>query len=127
MPTPPAPFTSNRNPLKCDGPVVPVQSRDIAAKERYDPVRCGMRQADQAEQRGLAGTAGTHEKMEAAGCQREIDFPQDGLACAVAHAHALQPQDGCTLLVQAWPRACGSAITIYTFDLASLDDLQPTG
>ena len=105
-----------------------VQPGDIAPEQRYGPARRRVRQAHQAQERGLARSARADQKVKAAAREREIDVPQHLVTGAVTHPDRLQPQDGRAILVhRSTPPLAGPRREVCTDARMRLGDLQPKG
>jgi hypothetical protein len=76
------------------GHLLPVEPGDIPAEKGYGAARRRVRQAEQAQERRLAGAARADEEVEAARGEAQVDVAQHLLAGrGVARADAPQLQD----------------------------------
>ena len=89
-------------PLQAAG-LGPVELGGVAAEEVKVAAADRLGQRQDTQERGLAGTAGADEEVEAAGRQSQPDVVQHLGTVAVAHRDVVQLQDGGAVRVQ-WPR-----------------------
>src|SRR5688500_3847514 len=74
--------------------IIAAQARDIAPEQGELALRRPLQQAEQTQERGLAGPRGAHQEDEVAARQGEVEVVQDLRAVTVAQGNIVEPEHG---------------------------------